>query len=84
MKKLLTSPPVLKHLSENATFYLKTDASNYALGAVLCQGEKEEEHPIEYVSRLLLPAERNYSTTKREAFAIVWAVQKFRGYIKSF
>ena len=72
----------MKQLSENATFYLKTDASNYALGALLCQGEKEEEHPIEYASRLLLPAERNYSTTEHEALAVVWAVQKFRGYIE--
>ncbi|GFW14998.1 hypothetical protein TNCV_982901 [Trichonephila clavipes] len=43
------------------------DASNYALGAVLLQGEGSDEHPIEYASRLLTPAERNYSTTEREA-----------------
>ncbi|GFU23315.1 retrovirus-related Pol polyprotein from transposon opus [Trichonephila clavipes] len=41
------------------------DASNYALGAVLLQGEGSDEHPIEYASRLLTPAERNYSTTER-------------------
>lgn len=32
---------------------IKTDASNYALGAVLVQGEGENEHPEEYASRLL-------------------------------
>ncbi|GFX68405.1 retrovirus-related Pol polyprotein from transposon 297 [Trichonephila clavipes] len=50
-------------------------------GAVLLQGEDKEEHPVEFASRLLNPAERNYSTTEREALAVVWALNKFRGYI---
>ncbi|GBN42239.1 Retrovirus-related Pol polyprotein from transposon 17.6 [Araneus ventricosus] len=41
-----------------------------------------EEHPIEYVSRLLNSAERNYSTTEREALADFWELNKFRGYIE--
>ena len=82
LKLLLSTPPILQQVRENERFYLRTDASNYALGAVLMQGEHQDERPIEYASRLLLPAERNYSTTEREALAVVWAVQKFRGYIE--
>ncbi|GBM38934.1 Retrovirus-related Pol polyprotein from transposon 297 [Araneus ventricosus] len=61
---------------------LTEDASSYAHGAALSQGEGSEEHVIEYASRLLIPAERNYSSTEREALAVVWAVEKFRGYVE--
>ncbi|XP_036340634.1 uncharacterized protein LOC118750003 [Rhagoletis pomonella] len=48
MKRLLTTSPILKQADENLPFILKTDASGYALGAVLIQGEGPDEHPIEY------------------------------------
>ncbi|GFV98197.1 retrovirus-related Pol polyprotein from transposon 17.6 [Trichonephila clavipes] len=63
-------------------YIIRTDASNYVLGAVLLQGEGSDEHPIEYASRLITPAERNYSTTEREALAVVGALKKFLGYIE--
>ena len=53
------TPPILQQVDEAKSFCLKTDASNYALGAVLPQREKDNEHPIEYASRLLLAAEKN-------------------------
>lgn len=82
LKRLLISAPILQQADENKPYILRTDASNYALGAVLLQiDENNDEHPIEYASRLLLPAERNYNTTEREALAVVWALTKFRGYV---
>ncbi|GFW09977.1 retrovirus-related Pol polyprotein from transposon 17.6 [Trichonephila clavipes] len=82
LKNSLTAPPVLKQADGTKPYIIRTDASNYALGAVLLQGEGSDEHPIEYASRLLTPAERNYSTTERGALAVVWALKKFRGYIE--
>ncbi|GFV75157.1 retrovirus-related Pol polyprotein from transposon 297 [Trichonephila clavipes] len=81
-KLKLVSPPVIKPADGTKPFVIRTDASSVALGAVLLQGEKDEEHPIEYASRLLSSSERNYSTTERKALAVVWALEKFRGYIK--
>ncbi|XP_045541479.1 uncharacterized protein LOC123722976 [Papilio machaon] len=81
LKSKLTSAPILIQADYTQPFLLRTDASNYALGAALLQGDNNNEKPIEYASRLLTSAERNYSTTEREALAVVWAVEKFRGYI---
>ena len=40
-----------------------------------------EEHPVTYISRKLLPNERNYSTVEKEALAIKWALDKLRYYL---
>ena len=82
LKRLLTTTPVLQPADPTQPYILRTDASAYALGAILLQGESPEQHPVEYASRLLTPAERNYSTTEREALAVLWALEKFRGYVE--
>lgn len=55
-------------------FELTTDASNFAIGAVLSQGK----HPITFISRTLSQTEQNYATNEKELLAIVWALQKLR------
>ena len=45
-------------------YIIRIDASNYALGAVLIQGEGLYEHPIKCASHLLIPAEYNYTSTQ--------------------
>lgn len=83
LKLRLSTSPVLRQPDFNEPFILRTDASAFALGAVLMQGPTTtEERPIEYASRLLTSAERNYHTTEREALAVVWALEKFRGYVE--
>ncbi len=58
-------------------FELTTDASNYAIGAVLSQNQK----PISFISRTLSETEQNYSTNEKELLAIVWSLQKLRNYL---
>lgn len=43
----------MKQADFESPFTIKTDASIYAIGAALRQGEGPNEHPIEYASRLL-------------------------------
>lgn len=83
LKICLITDPILKQADESEPSTIKSDASSYAIGAVLVQGEGATEHPIEYPSLLLTSAERNYASTEREALAIVWAISKFRGYIEN-
>ena len=51
------------------------------MGVVLCQKEKDEEHPLAYASRKLLPRETRLSTVEKECLALVWAVEYFRPYV---
>jgi transposase InsO family protein len=83
LKKLMTSAPVLKFPDFTKPFTIRTDASDYGIGAVLGQNDEDgHEHPVAYVSRSLTKAERNYEATKREALACHWAVHKqFRFYV---
>ena len=44
-------------------------------------GKGDLDHPIAYASRKLSFAEQNYTTTKREGSAMLYALQKFRHYL---
>lgn len=77
LKELITEHPVLRYPNFEKRFKLVTDASNFALGAVLTQ----DNHPISYTSRTLNEHERNYSTIEKELLAIVWSTKYFRPYL---
>ena len=63
-------------------FILATDASLTGLGACLSQDTDGVLHPVGYVGRGLSKAERNYTTTKKESLAVVWAIQHFGVYLE--
>lgn len=77
LKDILINPPILRFPNFNKRFKLITDASNFALGAVLTQ----DGHPICFASRTLNVHEKNYSTIEKELLAIVWGVKYFRPYL---
>ena len=82
LRNALISAPILAYPDFNKPFLLMTDASATGLGVVLSQqSEDKQEKVIAYASRVLQPAERNYSVTERECLAVVWAVQHFRPYL---
>ncbi|MBW0512068.1 hypothetical protein O181_051783 [Austropuccinia psidii MF-1] len=62
---------------------LKTDASNYALGAVLSQVSDSGKHPIAFNSQNLIPAELNYEIHYKELLGIVWALKCWRVFLLS-
>ena len=78
LKNHLISAPILTYLQWDRRFILATDASTFALRAILSQEDDEKnERVIAYASRSLLPAEKNYTATELECLAIVWAIGKF-------
>jgi hypothetical protein len=81
LKSKLTTSPVLQYPDFGKPFLLTTDASGYAIGAVLSQGKVGQDLPIAYASRTLNDAELNYSTVEKELLAIVWACKQFRPYL---
>lgn len=76
-KDMLCKEPILTYPDFLEPFELTTDASNYAIGAILSQNDK----PISYASRTLNSAETNYSATEKELLAIVWATKHYRPYL---
>lgn len=63
-------------------YYLETDASHYALGAILYQVDEEGyKNIVSLASRTLKGAELSYFTTEKELLAIIRALNKFRTYV---
>lgn len=80
-KTLLTNDPILQYPNFNKEFILTTDASNFALGAILSQGPIGSDKPVCFASRTLNDSEVNYSTIEKELLSIVWATKYFRPYL---
>ena len=81
LRQALCSEPILLTPDFTLPFIVHSDASEVGLGAVLSQVQDNEEHPVTYISRKLLPNERNYSTVEKEALAIKWPMDKLRYYL---
>lgn len=63
---------------EHGEVYLFTDASDYGIGAYLCQRDKDgREYPVGYLSEALNQAERRWTTIEKECYAIVRSFEKF-------
>ena len=81
LKDKLTSAPIVAFPDFSIPFRLYTDASDLGLGAVLAQVQDNRERIIACASRTLRDSEKNYSVTKKECLAIIWAIGQFRSYL---
>jgi hypothetical protein len=90
LKKALANHPVLSHPQEGVPFSLGTDASSYAISAVLFQdievidddGHKTtKRNYIGFMARTLSKSEQKYSVTMKELCAVVYALRQFHKFI---
>ena len=81
LKRALISASVLVFPNFNEQLLLYVDASSTGIGFALAQIQNGNELVIAYCGRGLNQAERNYTTTEREAFALVEGIKKFQQYL---
>ncbi|MBW0467276.1 hypothetical protein O181_006991 [Austropuccinia psidii MF-1] len=76
LKEAFTTTPILSHFNPSLPTIVETDASDYALGAVLSQVNDSGKHPISFESCKLLPAELDYAIHDKELLGIVWDLKR--------
>ncbi|KAK3726345.1 hypothetical protein QZH41_001516 [Actinostola sp. cb2023] len=82
LKIALTSAPVLAFPDMTKTFELSTDASDTGFGCILSQRDNSgRERPVYYLSKAFCDNELSWHTRDKEAFALVYALRKFRQYL---
>ena len=82
IKEVLTCNPVLALPDPSKPFVLETDASNFALDAVLLQaGIDGVEHPVAFFYRKMLPAKTNYPVHDKGMLVIFSAVKKWQHHL---
>ena len=81
LKRALVSAPILAYPNFREPFLLFVDASSTGIGFTLGQIQNGKEVVIAYNGHGLNWAEQNYSTTEREALALVEGIKKFQPYL---
>src|SRR5882672_1165325 len=79
LKQLITLTPILIQPDQDAQFWLETDASGYATGAVLSWLCKDDKwHSVGFTSKSLSSAERNYKIHDKELLSVIRGLEQWR------
>jgi hypothetical protein len=76
LKTAIHECPKLFFILEGTPIHLYTDASDYGIGAYLCQLIDGKFVPIAFISRTLLKGQRKWSTPEKECYAIYYSLVK--------
>jgi hypothetical protein len=82
LKEALSTAPVLVSPDPELPYEVFTDASDFALGAVILQNQGKNNQPIAYLSRKLSPTERRYPIGDKEMLGIYYALTEWRCYLE--
>ncbi|KAB5589419.1 Retrotransposable element Tf2 [Ceratobasidium theobromae] len=79
MKEMVCTAPVLRHPCEGELYFLETDASGVAMGAILSQRQEDGYlHPVAFLSKSFNKAQMNYDTHDKELCAIITAFEQWQ------
>ena len=81
LRQALMEAPILAFPDISKPYKLYTDACGYAIGGVLVQETDMGERVIQYLSHQLNETQQRWPIIEKEAYAIVYCVQKFRPYL---
>ena len=82
IRQAIDECPLLWFVDDHSPIFLKTDASDYGIGAYLYQvvtGDdgKTVEHPIGFISKSLVSGHDSWDIPMKEGFAIFYALRKW-------
>ena len=82
IRQAIDECPLLWFINDHSPVYLKTDASDYGIGAYLYQvvtgdDSKAVEHPIGFISKSLVSGYDKWDIPMKEGFAIFYALKKW-------
>ena len=81
LKEALKEGLQVFQMDPDKPFVLHTDASHYAIGAVLEQVRDEKLVPVAFYSRKLTKSQLNWTPREKETYAIVACLHKWAGWI---
>ena len=82
LKRALVSDSIVRYPRVDLPYKLYTDASDLCVGAILCQTHEDGvEYVVQCVSHQLSSTQQRWATIEKEAYAVVYALQKLRPYL---
>jgi len=73
MQRVISQETMLSFPDFSKEFHVYSDASDYQFGGIIMQDNK----PLAFYSRKLLPAQMNYTTGEKELLSIVEILREF-------
>ena len=85
LRQAFTKAAILHHFNPDRNIRIETNASGYAIGAILSQlaPETSQWYSVALFLRKMIPAETKYKTHDQELLAIVKALKTWHHYLES-
>src|ERR1700730_8522280 len=82
LRLALISAPVLALPQDKGRWKVETDVSNLVTGGVLSQLQMDGTwRVVDYISKALTAAEKNYNMYDKEFLAVIWALWQWQAYL---